>query len=286
MHLLGAHISIAGGVDRAPERGRRATCDVIQIFTKNNVRWAAGHLSASERSRFFANLDRYGIRLAFAHACYLINLCSAQAAIRRRSRRTLAVELARCSRLHLPYLVLHPGSHGGQGERDGLKWIVEGVARAIENARAATDAPPPMLLFETTAGQGTSLGWRFEHLAELIARLDGIARTGVCFDTCHVFAAGYDLRTREAYERTMGEFDRIVGLREIRVFHLNDSRGELGSRLDRHQHIGRGAIGLDGFRVLLNDSRFADRPMTIETPKGKTPSLDRANLRRLRSLLA
>jgi len=285
MPLLGAHVSVAGGVDKAPERGRRATCDVIQIFTKSNVQWQARPLGSEHHRHFLANLGRFGIRMAFAHACYLINLCSADPAIRRRSRFALAAEMMRCSMLRLPYLVLHPGSHGGKGERTALKWIVEGAQWAMEKAAATASGALPMLLFETTAGQGTSMGWRFDHLAEIIARLQATVPTGVCFDTCHVFAAGYDLRSPEAYEQTMAEFNRVVGLHYIKVLHLNDSRCRLGLHLDRHMHINRGEIGMEGFRMLLNDSRLNDQPMIIETPKGKTPALDIANLRRLRNLV-
>jgi deoxyribonuclease-4 len=286
MPLLGAHVSIAGGLENAPERGRLITCDAIQIFTKSNVQWAARPIGAEQQDFFLANLKRFKIRVAFAHACYLINLCSANGAIRRRSWMALAIELARCSALRLPYLILHPGSHGGEGDRKAIRWIIEGALRATERMAAEAASGRPMLLFETTSGQGAAVGWRFEHLAEILARLQPITRVGVCFDTCHVFAAGYDIRTAEAYAMTMAEFDRVVGLRHVRVFHLNDSVGKLGSRLDRHEHIGRGEIGLEGFRILLNDPRFADCPMIIETPKGKGPSLDMANLGRLRRLMA
>jgi len=285
MHLLGAHVSIAGGVDKAPERGRRATCDVIQIFTKSNVQWAARAIGTDEQARFLANLARHKIRMAFAHACYLINLCSADRAIRRRSQQALAIELSRCSFLRLPCLVLHPGSHGGQGEREAMKWIVEGALWAADKADYSATGMRPTLLLETTAGQGNSVGWRFEQLAALLAALEKTMPVGVCFDTCHVFAAGYDLRTAEAYGRTMEELHRAIGIHRIRAFHLNDSRGGLGSRLDRHEHIGRGRVGLQGFRTLLNDPRFARCPMVIETPKGKNCRLDIANLRRLRSLI-
>jgi deoxyribonuclease-4 len=285
MPLLGAHISIAGGLEKAPERGRRATCDVIQVFTKSNVQWAAGPISQEQQRLFSTNLEHFGIRMAFGHACYLVNLCSADTGVRRRSRRALAIELARCSFLNLPYLVFHPGSHGGKGEREAIRWIVGGITWALEKQPAVASGMSPMLLLETTAGQGQGVGWRFEHLAEMTTRLEATNRVGICFDTCHVFAAGYDLRSFEAYEQTMAEFDQVIGLHHIKVFHLNDSRGELGSRLDRHEHIGRGKIGLEGFRNPVNDPRFSDRPMIIETPKGKTPAMDVANLRRLRRLI-
>jgi deoxyribonuclease-4 len=286
MHLLGAHVSIAGGVDKAPERGRRATCHAIQVFTKSNVQWAARAIGTDEQARFLANLARHEIHVAFAHACYLINLCSADGAIRRRSQQALATELSRCSFLRLPCLVLHPGSHGGQGQHEAMKWIVEGALWAADKADYGATGMRPTLLLETTAGQGNSVGWRFEQLAALLAALEKTLPVGVCFDTCHVFAAGYDLRTAETYGRTMEELHRAIGIHRIEAFHLNDSRGGLGSRLDRHEHIGRGRVGLEGFRTLLNDPRFARCPMVIETPKGKNNRLDIANLRRLRSLIA
>jgi deoxyribonuclease-4 len=285
MRLLGAHVSIAGGVEKAPERGHELICNTIQIFTKSNVQWAAKPLTARQKADFLSNLDRFGIQMAFAHACYLINLCSADAAIRKRSWRGLATEVERCAFLELPYLVVHPGSHGGQGEQVAIEAIVQGTLWAMEKASRMKAGNLPMLLLETTAGQGNGVGWRLEQLAEILTRLNTLP-VGICLDTCHIFAAGYDLRERDAYERTMADFDRCVGLDRIRVFHLNDSLGELGSRRDRHAHIGRGKIGLEGFRLLLNDPRFADRPMVIETPKGRTASLDVANLRRLRRLIA
>ena len=284
MPLLGAHMSIAGGVAKAPERGCQATCDVIQIFTKSNVRWRASPLTAADADAFADALGRSKIHLAFAHSSYLINLCSENPETRRRSRESLADELLRCSLLGLPYLVLHPGAHGGAGETRGIDCIAAQAARALD--KAASHPRPPALLFETTSGQGSAIGWRFEHLAGLLERLDASFNVGICFDTCHVFAAGYDLRTRETYEASMAEFDRLVGLERIRAFHLNDSRGALGSRLDRHAHIGKGRLGREAFRLLLADRRFADRPMVLETPKDNWPEMDIRNLRLLRKLLA
>ena len=284
MPLFGAHMSIAGGIDQAPERGRRTTCDVIQIFTKSNLQWKARPIEESERARFLENLRRFDIHMAFAHAGYLINLCSSDRSTRLRSRRALAVELQRCATLRLPFLVLHPGSHGGRGVKQGMKWIVDGIAWAHDQAGHPDDGPPPVLLLETTANQKNSIGGRFEHLAELLDRLRNVAPAGVCLDTCHIFAAGHDFRTPETYAHTMAELDATVGLEYVRVFHLNDSRGGLGSSLDRHEHIGKGRIGLCGFRLLVNDPRFQNRPMIIETPKCRTEKPDRANLRRLRGL--
>jgi len=279
MPYFGAHISIAGGIERAPERGWRTTCEVIQVFTKSNVRWAAPPLTRRQCENFRAELEKFGIRLAFAHASYLVNLCSPDPAVRRRSRNGLATELRRCKALGLPYLVLHPGSHRGISERRALDWIVEGAAWAMEKvAKGKRAASLPMLLFETTAGQGGGFGWRFEQLAELLERSSAVGPVGVCFDTCHVFAAGYDIASPSGVRRTLAEFDRLVGLGNIKVVHLNDSKTDRGSRVDRHEHIGRGKIGLEGFRALVNEKRFADLPMVIETPKGKTPDDDIRNL--------
>ncbi|MCX8036213.1 MAG: deoxyribonuclease IV [Candidatus Sumerlaeia bacterium] len=284
--LFGAHISIAGGVDKAPERGRRATCDVIQIFTKSNVQWAAAQLDSKTCTRFAANLQSYGISLAFAHASYLINLCSSDSNVRRRSREALAIEMSRCAQLGLPYLVMHPGSCGTGSRQQALDHIIRGIKWAVDRSATAYPGRVPTLLLETTAARASEIGGCFAELGELLNGLKGWADTGICFDTCHVFAAGYDLRTAEAYSETMEQFDRAVGCHRIFVFHLNDSAGPLGARSDRHQHIGRGKIGLEGFRAVVNDTRFATCPMIIETPKGKTEALDKSNLRRLRSLIA
>lgn len=277
--LLGAHVSIAGGVGQALIRGAKLRCETVQIFVKSNVQWRMPPLRLEERVDFLAERRGLGI-FVFAHSSYLINLASADARIRRRSIASLGAELQRCAELGLPCIVLHPGSHGGAGPDEGIRKIAAGLDEALD----ATGIGGTRVLLETTAGQGTSIGGRFEELAGIIAASRRAERLGVCFDTCHVFAAGYDIRTLKGYARTMGEFDRLVGLRRLEAFHLNDCRGTLGARLDRHTHIGRGTLGLGAFRALLNDRRFAELPMVLETPKGDGTAMDRRNLAVLRGL--
>lgn len=279
--LLGAHMSIAGGVDQAVLRGERLHCGAIQIFVKSNVQWAMRALDPKERDRFMAAWRASGIQRIFAHSSYLINPASIDRKTLKRSVSSLIEELRRAFELGLPYMVLHPGSHGGSGVREGIKR----VAGSLDEALAERPGGSPKILLETTAGQGTSLGWRFEQLAEIIAAVERPEMLGVCFDTCHVFAAGCDIRTPQGYKSVMREFDRAVGLGKIKAFHLNDCKSGLGLRVDRHEHIGRGAIGRKAFSLLLNDPRFAGLPMVLETPKGKGDVWDRRNLGLLRKML-
>lgn len=280
--LLGAHLSIEGGVHRAIERGQALGCTALQLFTRSNVQWRATPLAEEERELFRAAWAASGIGPIVVHANYLINLASANAEVARRSLEGLVTEFERAAALGLRWVILHPGSHQGQGERSGLRQVAEAVTRALE----ATRSPAVGLLLETTAGQGSSLGHRFEHLAWLLEAIEPAERLGVCFDTAHVFAAGYDLRTPTAYEATMAEFDRVVGLSRIRAFHVNDAKRELGSRVDRHEHIGRGKLGRGAFRCLLRDARFATLPKIIETPKedAERSDWDAVNLTLLRRL--
>jgi len=280
--LLGAHMSIQGGLHRAILRGQALRCTALQVFTRNNVQWRAARLTDEDCALFRSAWAASGIGPIVAHANYLINLASASRRIARLSLDGLITELQRASALGLRWVVLHPGSHQGRGEQKGLQQAADLANRAIE----ATRDLPAGLLLETTAGQGTSLGSRFEHLAWLLHAIGPPGRVGVCFDTCHVFAAGYDIRTTETYGATMAEFDRVVGLAHIRAFHLNDSRLGLGSRRDRHEHIGRGKIGRTAFRCLLRDPRFAAVPKLIETPKkdAERDDWDAVNLRTLRRL--
>lgn len=281
MPRLGAHMSIAGGLDRALQRGLQVGCEAVQIFTRSPNRWAAKPLAPEAIARFLQVRRESGIDPVFAHDIYLVNLASPDPAMRRRSVEAFTEEINRCRLLGLPYLVTHAGSHMGSGEEEGLRRIAE----ALDAVFDATAAAPVLVLMETTAGQGDSLCYRFEHFAWIIENVERPERLGVCFDTCHVFAAGYDLRTAGAYRQTMQELAALVGLERVRVFHLNDSQGELGSRVDRHAHIGQGQMGLEPFRFLLNDPRFADRPMVLETPKGPDMEKDRHNLAVLRTLL-
>ncbi len=257
--LLGAHEGIAGGVSTAFGRAEADGCECVQIFTRNARGWAAKPLEDDEVDRFRAEQKRTGFPVA-AHASYLVNAAAADREIRKKSWSALAEELSRCEALGVPQLIFHPGSHPDEAE--GIEIAGEGMARALEQVPGKVK-----LLVETTAGQGASLGWRFEQLAALRAAVPAPQRRRVafCFDTCHVFAAGYELRTAEGYAATMEELDRTVGLAHVHAFHLNDAKRPLGSRVDRHEHIGQGELGREAFRHLLADARFADRPGFLET---------------------
>jgi deoxyribonuclease-4 len=280
MLRLGAHESIAGGLHRAFDRARSVGCDAVQIFIKSNRSWAVKPLTEEDIARFRAKAEETGIHPVVGHTSYLLNLGTPDETLWTRSRDTLVVELERCEALGVPYLVLHPGSHVGAGEETGLAR----VAQALGEVHAATPGFRARILLETTAGQGTNLGYRFEHLAWLTEHTPEGGRLGVCLDTCHVFAAGYELRTPEGYAATMEAFDRIVGLGRLKAIHLNDSKGDLGSHKDRHEHIGKGHIGLEGFRHVLNDPRLAGLPGLLETPKSDDLHEDRENLAVLRAL--
>uniref|UniRef100_A0A7C1J4X3 Probable endonuclease 4 n=1 Tax=Ammonifex degensii TaxID=42838 RepID=A0A7C1J4X3_9THEO len=280
MPLLGAHMSIAGGVEQALLRGHGIGCGAIQIFTKNARQWQAKPFLPEEVARFRRVWQETGVRAVFAHTSYLINLGAGDQALWQKSVTSFIGEVERCAALGLPYIVTHPGSNSD--EEVGLARI----GSALDEILRQTEGSGVMILLETTAGQGGSLGYRFEHLAHLIEASRFPERLGVCYDTCHTFAAGYDIRTLEAYTQTFTRFDQLIGLDRLKVVHLNDSRGELGSRLDRHEHIGAGKLGLEAFRLVLNDPRFQDLPMVLETPKGPDLKEDVENLRVLRSLLA
>lgn len=281
MLRLGAHESIAGGLHKAFDRAQSVGCEAVQIFVKSNRAWAVRPLTGDDVARFKARAEKTGIWPVVGHASYLLNLATPDEALWTRSRDMLVVELERCEALGVPYLVLHPGAHVGAGEEAGLVR----VARALGEVHAATPGCRAQILLETTAGQGTSLGHRFEHLAWLMAHVPERQRLGICLDTCHVFAAGYELRTPSGYAATMAALDRIVGLERLRAIHLNDCKGDLGSHKDRHAHVGQGCIGLDGFRHVLNDTRLAGLPGLLETPKGDDLREDRENLAVLRSLV-
>lgn len=282
MAVLGAHMSIAGGYHEAVARAAACGCQCVQLFTKNNLQWRAKPISTAEAERFRAALDAQAIRHPLAHASYLINLASPDRTLWQRSLDALVEELRRAAKLGIARVVLHPGSYVSGSISAGLLR----VARALDQAhRRAGDLGVGCLL-ETTAGQGTSLGCRFEHLADIIASVAHPQWLAVCFDTCHVFAAGYPLSPREQYEATIEALSLTVGLDRVAAFHLNDSRGRLGSRVDRHTHIGRGHLGRKPFALLLGDRRFANRPMYIETPKETLAGrdMDRVNLALLRRL--
>ncbi len=281
MLRLGAHMSIAGGVDRAIERGLSIGCNTVQIFLKNNMQWTGKTLGSREARRFRARRRSARIHPVFAHSCYLINLAATDERIRQKSVAALIDEIERAQQWGVPFIVMHPGAHMGAGERAGLKK----VARALDDVFRATARCRVKIALETTAGQGSNLGYRFEHLAEIFQRVGKPDRLAVCVDTCHVFAAGYDIRTSQGYERTIEELDNLVGCARVVAFHLNDSKKPLGSRVDRHEHIGKGCIGLRGFRHVLTDPRWRGRPMVLETPKSEDLHEDVKNLRVLRELL-
>lgn len=279
---LGAHESISGGLHRCFERARAVGCEAVQLFVKPNRAWAVKPLTEAEIALFKKRAQETGIWPAVGHTSYLINLGSPDEILWQRSRDMLLVELTRCEALGIPVLVLHPGSHAGAGEEAGLRR----VAKALSDVHAATPGFRARILLETTAGQGSSLGGCFEHIAWLIEHTAQGERLGVCLDTCHIFAAGYELRSAEGYAMTMAAFDRLIGLERLLVVHLNDCKGELGNRIDRHAHIGKGTIGLEGFRHILNDPRLDGLPGLLETPKGDDLHEDRENLAVLRSLMA
>jgi deoxyribonuclease-4 len=283
-------MSIAGGLPRAVDRAKASRCEALQIFTKSAGQWRARLLPPEEIALFRTRVEQTGIRPVVAHNSYLINLAAASPPLRAQSIAALGEELDRAESLGLDGLVMHPGSYTSGTEEGGLRLIGDALAALLaERPRANT-----MVLLEHTAGQGTNLGHRFEHLAAILERVGGSPRVGVCLDTCHLLTAGYDLGSQAGYDDTFREFDRIVGLDRIKVFHLNDSRKPCGSRIDRHEHIGKGCLGLEPFRRLLNDPRFAALPMLLETPKLETPASkrrsdvdpwDARNLRALRKLI-
>lgn len=279
--LFGAHESIAGGMHLAVQRGRQATCDTIQVFNKSNNQWRAKPLSPEDIDAFFAAQEETGVTVSASHTSYLINVASPKPELEEKSYAALRVEVVRCNMLRIPNLVMHPGSHLGTGEEKGLQQIADNLNKLFDSF----DDNRVTLLLEITAGQGSNLGYRFEHLAWLIEHIEDSDHIGVCLDTCHMLAAGFPLVKPSEYRATMRSFDEIVGIDRVKVLHLNDSRRELGSKIDRHEHIGKGHIGLEGFANVVNDKRFQQVPMIIETPKGKDLAEDIENLRVLRGLV-
>jgi deoxyribonuclease-4 len=278
LNIIGAHVSIAGGISNAPQRGLDIGCDAIQIFTKNQVQWKEPSLSEDEICSFEEEYNRAKLKSLIVHCSYLINLASPKANVYSKSLRAFVCELKRSEKIGANYVVIHPGAHMGDGEEKGLGKIVKSVNRALETSNTKNVC----VLYETTAGAGTVLGYRFEQIANLIENCSNSRRVGVCLDTCHVFAAGYDLRTSRGYGKTMREFDDIIGLEKLKVIHMNDSKTELGSRVDRHHHIGEGFIGLKGFRNIVRDERLKTIPKILETPG--MPDDFRRNIKLLRSL--
>jgi deoxyribonuclease IV len=276
---FGAHMPIAGGLFKSIETGQAVGCDVVQVFTKSPQQWQARPLVKEDIRAFREAQDAAGIPCVAAHDTYLINPAAVDPAVLQRSREAMVDELERAAALGIPALVMHLGARGSEPEEAAMERLIESVQVALEQ----TPDDGPTLLLETTAGQGSCLGHRFEHLAQVLEAVDRPDRLAVCLDTCHIFAAGYDIRTSEAYAATMAEFDRVVGLHRVRLVHANDSKRELGSRVDRHAAIGGGEIGTEGFRLLLHDARI-EAPIVLETPK--EGEMDRVNLAALRSLMA
>ena len=274
-------MSIEGGVENAPLRGKKAGCQVIQIFTKNNNRWNSRQLTDKDINNFKKNSSDTGVIPSASHTAYLINLASPNTEIYKKSLEAFYDEMERAERLGLPYLIFHPGAHHGSGENAGIKKIADSINILLERANNFK----LILLLETTAGQGSHLGYKFEHLSEIIKIVDEKGKIGVCLDTCHIFAAGYDISNEYGYKKTFENFNKIIGIDRLKAFHINDSKKGLGSRIDRHEHIGKGRIGLTAFRLLLNDLRFNNIPMILETPKGKTAREDKRNLSVLRGLI-
>ena len=282
MPLLGAHMSIEGGLHRAFERISRVKGKALQIFSKNQRQWRAPELTPAEIDEFTKAWHRWGKWPVAVHDSYLINLANPDEKKANRAVAAFAEEIRRADQLHIPYLIMHPGSHVGSGLENGLRQLIANLDRAFA---AADEAGSVMVLLETTAGQGTGLGSTFEELAHVLDNSAFSKRLGVCFDTCHAFAAGYDISSATGYEATFEAFERIIGLDRLKFFHLNDSKKGLGSKVDRHDHIGKGEIGLAGFRLLMNDPRFADHPMVLETPKEKDLKEDIKNLKVLNGLM-
>ncbi|MCB9248183.1 MAG: deoxyribonuclease IV [Ignavibacteriales bacterium] len=281
-HLLGAHTSTSGGVSKAVERAEKLGFTAMQIFTKNNNRWFAKPLDEKEITKFKSKLENSNVKFVVAHDSYLINLCANDVDLLEKSRNAFVDELTRCEQLGIPYLNFHPGSHTGMGEEEGLKIIAESINIAHDKTKNFNVSS----MLEITAGQGTALGYRFEHIARIIELVEDKKRMSVCIDTAHLFAAGYDFRTRETYYKTMQDFDKIIGLEKLKCFHMNGSKKELGSRVDRHEHIGNGFIGIEGFKNIMNDEKLISIPKILETPKGKEQLEDLENLEVLKSLIA
>jgi deoxyribonuclease-4 len=276
--LIGAHCTTAGGLPAAAAEAKSLRCEAIQVFLKSNRQWAMRDLAEGEAEEFVGAVARAGVRRVIAHGTYLVNLAAVKEETARRSLETFVAEARRAEEVGIESLVFHPGAHVGDGEAKGFRKVGKGLRRVLSETRGSK----VMLLLENAAGQGTTLGTRFEDLARMMELAGDDPRLGLCFDTCHAFAAGHDVSTDEGCDGVMGDVDRTVGLARLRAVHLNDSKLGLGSRRDRHENLGKGVLGKTVFRRLVNDPRFAEVPMVLETPGG----LDgyRSDLRYLRRL--
>jgi deoxyribonuclease-4 len=280
-HKIGAHTSIEGGVFNALVRAKKLGFTAIQIFTKNNNRWHGKELTDDDVVKFKDELKNSNIKFIVAHDSYLINLCAEDKEILSKSRESFLDELIRCERLGISQLNFHPGTYRDNNEDDAIKIIAE----SINIVHQQTKGFKTQSMLETTAGQGKSIGYKFEQLKKLIDLIEEPERMSVCIDTAHIFAAGYNIAEEESFNRVFKEFDEIIGLERLKCFHINDSKKPLGSRVDRHEHIGKGFIGLNGFKLLMNDTRFIDIPKVLETPKGKEQLEDLENINVLLGLL-
>lgn len=280
-HLLGAHVFVNGGVDSAIDTAEELHFTAIQIFTKNNNRWFQKDLTEKEINAFKKKQSKSNIKVVVSHDSYLINLCAKDPENLEKSRKSFLDELKRCEQLDIPYLNFHPGSHGGQGEEEGLKIIVESLNIVHEQTKGYRVKS----MLEATAGQGAALGYRFEQLKKIIDMVDEKERMCVCLDTAHIWAAGYNIKEQKEYKKVIKEFDDIIGLDLLKCIHMNDSKKELGSRVDRHDHIGKGFIGIEGFTNIMNDKKLEKVPKILETPKGKEQKEDLENIEVLLGLV-
>ena len=262
MGQLGAHVSIAGGVKNAPLNGEKIGCEAIQIFTKNQRQWSAKPYEKKEIEEYFNNLNKVKIKKVVAHTSYLINLASPNEEIFKKSIDALIDDLERCNSLNIPFTIIHPGSHLGEGVEKGIERIIIGIERVFEKVNKAGIA------LETVAGQGSNIGFEFEQLKKIMEGVKEKDRIFVCFDTAHAFEAGYDIKTQNGFKKVLDEFDKIIGIEKLCAFHLNDSKTPLGSNVDRHENIGKGFLGLEPFKFLVNNEKFKNHPMILETPGG------------------
>lgn len=280
MGLLGAHVSIAGGVKNAPLNGEKIGCKAIQIFTKNQRQWKAKPYEKEEIEEYFNNLNKVKIKKVVAHTSYLINLASPTEEIFEKSIDALIDDLERCNSLKIPFTIIHPGSHLGEGVNKGIERIVIGIERVFEKVKKGG------ITLETVAGQGSNIGFEFEQLEKIIESVKEKNRIFVCFDTAHTFEAGYDIKTQNGFKKVLDEFDKIIGIEKLSAFHLNDSKTPLGSNVDRHENIGKGFLGLEPFKFLVNNKEFKNHPMILETPGGDDMYIeDLKTLNLLKSLI-
>jgi deoxyribonuclease-4 len=280
-HFIGVHVSISGGFSKAIAEGTEIGCTAIQIFTKSNRQWRSKAISKKEALEFIEVQKKSNIKLVVSHASYLINLGSSTPDVQKKSFLALIDEIKRCNQLEIPYLVLHPGTSQPDQKEETLRQTGDYINQAI----LATSDCSTTVLIETMAGQGKSIGRSFQELAIMLSQIADKKRIGVCFDTCHVFAAGYDLRSQEGYTSTFNEFDSLIGLSFLKLFHMNDSKKELNSHVDRHENIGEGEIGIHAFSMIMNDKRFEEIPKLLETPKDEIFESDRKNMNALINLI-